>query len=1175
MEEEGIDPSTVNKNPKVIKAAQEEISCMDVLVCGKCHVVFHFIEEFQEHKDKNECSTPVFKGNLSEPKPQVWAFLLWKSSQAKPEGDGGDQISSWKLYQKWCKMPDNIREAWISAGKAIQVSTTLASAKMQEIKSPIPKGTAIPKQGLVRKVVKGKQSLASVPSQPASSENAVEKKDDDKKDDLKVEDQNAEQGNGDSAIVTEGFEIKEEQVSEAEAAFEDEDEEEEERLRRLEAGESIEEIDKSIQRQRQQSLHTTLLKKKTDGEAKISPLSKTGIESEDEFVVERIVSRRYNIRKKAYEYLLKWEGYADDQNTWEPAENLADCKHLLENFERNLAKQKQLQAQGKDPMKRGPSGLPPGPKMITSDVSNASTPKQDVPARGRPVRSSKKKAMDQVKAWCGSMSTKKMDEDGMREGSDMSDDEDGMRKHKRSSESEDMSQYDGLSADELPIKRRRKEDEEFLSVRRGPGRPRKIVKINGESPGSTPIKSDSANQELAKTLLGEFISGLDGSSGKGPIVLGKKPDGTTISPSQQPVLVANSKGVVKVDPRTMPNISSGVYIMSTKPGPNGGSGLVKIDSPNVKVVTGVGQKQGGIMAVKDAKSTEADSNSGLGTSPIKTTVLGKKPQTIPSSSSTVTPMKLGPKLVSPQMKGGLIKVTPSPRPVTGAAAGGLSGPRPLISSSVRPGLVRNTLGSGPRPALVSPRLPTVLGGARGGIRPVRPKQALTVQGGRTVSSPMGSGVKSGIRPIEAMLGSGAQTPTSIASSSNLTPKSKGILEKKDSPQEGLIKKDTASLLIQPGAAKLKQEVGRGGMRGRGRGRGGHTMVRSLEDKSKSLSSEGLNLDFTEDRSAESDSDSDCGLPDDFPTGDMPLIPPASPERPLTLCPLTGKILARAEGEKTPPPTPPPEPVPSPQPTPPPSNTVLLEEESLEGGEQTLIKVEMSPGGTTGTVVGDEGTTLLRTSGGLTVKRMQGGSSGRSGNLLSTVSQVTTNAPMQDMSLTARKLFTEDGQEVIAPETEMVTIQGPDGVVYQVQGQLEDGAQTLLVQGEDGEQSCVYVTTNQEGEDGSTVLTLDSAYADALAQVDSNQVSILGDGSQLLVQNEDGTTTLSDSQLMSVMEGGDKEDTQAQIVAQVVQAGDAPPGGGPRNVVLLLPDGNLMVTEVDEEQYAALELEKQE
>lgn len=47
-----------------------------------------------------------------------------------------------------------------------------------------------------------------------------------------------------------------------------------------------------------------------------------------------------------------------------------------------------------------------------------------------------------------------------------------------------------------------------------------------------------------------------------------------------------------------------------------------------------------------------------------------------------------------------------------------------------------------------------------------------------------------------------------------------------------------------------------------------------------------------------------------------------------------------------------------------------------------------------------------------------------------------------------------------------------------------------MQGEDGEQRCVYVTTNEEGEDGSTVLTLDSAYADAVAQLDPNQVGCL-------------------------------------------------------------------------------------
>jgi len=112
------------------------------------------------------------------------------------------------------------------------------------------------------------------------------------------------------------------------------------------------------------------------------------------------------------------------------------------------------------------------------------------------------------------------------------------------------------------------------------------------------------------------------------------------------------------------------------------------------------------MALKDAK---VDSEAGERISPIKTTVFGKKLQPIATSSSShITPMKLMPKLVSPQMKGGLIKVAPSPRAPT-PSGGSLPGPRPLISASLRPGRVRNSITSGPRPAIVSPRMPTVLG----------------------------------------------------------------------------------------------------------------------------------------------------------------------------------------------------------------------------------------------------------------------------------------------------------------------------------------------------------------------------------------------------------------------------------------------------------------------------------
>lgn len=57
-----------------------------------------------------------------------------------------------------------------------------------------------------------------------------------------------------------------------------------------------------------------------------------------------------------------------------------------------------------------------------------------------------------------------------------------------------------------------------------------------------------------------------------------------------------------------------------------------------------------------------------------------------------------------------------------------------------------------------------------------------------------------------------------------------------------------------------------------------------------------------------------------------------------------------------------------------------------------------------------------------------------------------------------------------------------------------GGNALLVSsGEDGQQQCVYVTTEGgEGGEGdeSTILTLDTAYADAVAQLGSDQVIVL-------------------------------------------------------------------------------------
>lgn len=60
-----------------------------------------------------------------------------------------------------------------------------------------------------------------------------------------------------------------------------------------------------------------------------------------------------------------------ENNTWEPAETVALCKNMLEEFERNLAKQKELKAaqqQANTKIIRRPS-LPAQKQVIKVDAS--------------------------------------------------------------------------------------------------------------------------------------------------------------------------------------------------------------------------------------------------------------------------------------------------------------------------------------------------------------------------------------------------------------------------------------------------------------------------------------------------------------------------------------------------------------------------------------------------------------------------------------------------------------------------------------------------------------------------------------------------------------------------------------------------------------------------------------
>merc|ERR1711962_1660302 len=61
------------------------------------------------------------------------------------------------------------------------------------------------------------------------------------------------------------------------------------------------------------------------------PIVKVEEEEGNEYVVEKILDHRLapDGRKQ---YLLKWKGYPDEENTWEPSENL-NCMKLIATYE--------------------------------------------------------------------------------------------------------------------------------------------------------------------------------------------------------------------------------------------------------------------------------------------------------------------------------------------------------------------------------------------------------------------------------------------------------------------------------------------------------------------------------------------------------------------------------------------------------------------------------------------------------------------------------------------------------------------------------------------------------------------------------------------------------------------------------------------------------------------------
>eukprot|EP01112_Ceratiomyxa_fruticulosa_P023317 TRINITY_DN8856_c0_g2_i2.p1 TRINITY_DN8856_c0_g2~~TRINITY_DN8856_c0_g2_i2.p1 ORF type:complete len:207 (-),score=45.19 TRINITY_DN8856_c0_g2_i2:60-680(-) len=61
-------------------------------------------------------------------------------------------------------------------------------------------------------------------------------------------------------------------------------------------------------------------------------------EEEEEYTVEKILDSK--ITSEGKKYLVKWEGYSEKDNSWEPRENLSNCPALLKKFEASHKKKR-------------------------------------------------------------------------------------------------------------------------------------------------------------------------------------------------------------------------------------------------------------------------------------------------------------------------------------------------------------------------------------------------------------------------------------------------------------------------------------------------------------------------------------------------------------------------------------------------------------------------------------------------------------------------------------------------------------------------------------------------------------------------------------------------------------------------------------------------------------------
>ncbi|KAH8270467.1 hypothetical protein KR018_010321 [Drosophila ironensis] len=284
-----IAPTEIGKHANIIRAAQEELANMDVLVCGRCLRAYNFVEEFQSHKeDACEKENANSKESL-DTKPTIWAFTLWKATQLHTRKDAVNAGNSWALYQHWVKLEDSVREPWIVAGKTIQSFGKIAHGQLQDMPVRITKTVVNPNNSN-----NGSSVSPSIKSPVGKLPTLANQ----------LKDTENERPKSKSGTPT---------PSAASV---------------LPVGGAV----------------------KSNNRIAIRIDSKT--EQRTEEAVEKIVAKRFNPRRKTHEYLVKWVDRSHHENTWEVMANLERVPFFLQMFEKQLARQKLTREKGIDALKR-------------------------------------------------------------------------------------------------------------------------------------------------------------------------------------------------------------------------------------------------------------------------------------------------------------------------------------------------------------------------------------------------------------------------------------------------------------------------------------------------------------------------------------------------------------------------------------------------------------------------------------------------------------------------------------------------------------------------------------------------------------------------------------------------------------------------------------------------------